>query len=97
LNWSRSWISGSGNFGGCREGVDVDPCVAGGIGFGGGDAVTKAEDDRDFKARWIPFGMRLKARADALGIDWRGLDLENYIAVIQAAEKWAQPEGVQDA
>jgi len=47
-------------------------------------AVTKAEDDRDFKARWIPFGMRLKARADALGIDWRGLDLENYIAVISS-------------
>lgn len=57
----------------------------------------KSEDDREFKARWIPFGMRLKARADAFGIDWRELDLENYIAAIQAAEKWAQPEGVQDA
>jgi hypothetical protein len=65
--------------------------------LGRGDPVTKQEDNKAFKAKWIPFGMRLKNRADAHGIDWRKMTFENFIAAIQAAEKWAEPEGVQDA
>lgn len=49
--------------------------------------MTKQEDNKAFKAKWIPFGMSLKNRADAHGIDWRKMSFENYIAAIQAAEK----------
>lgn len=62
-----------------------------------GASPTKAEDDSDFKARWIPLGMHLKKRGDALGINWREQSFEEYMAAIFTAEKWAAPEGVEDA
>lgn len=53
-----------------------------------GEAPTKAEDDADFKRRWIAFGMSLKAKADGYGIDWRGRSFEKYIAEVSFAETW---------
>lgn len=55
--------------------------------------MTKAEDDKDFMARWIPYGKRLKAKGDGFGIDWRKMTFEQYEAAIAFAEEWAKPEG----
>lgn len=58
----------------------------------------KKEDDAAFKARWIPYGMALKARGDALGVEWRGKSMEKYEAEICFYETLALPEGeMQDA
>ena len=62
----------------------------------GADAPSKTQDEKDFLARWIPYGKSLKNRAEAYGIDWRGLSFEQYIAAIGAAEKWAMPEGADE-
>lgn len=54
--------------------------------------MTKQEDDKAFKAQWIPFGMWLKAKADSYGIDWRGKNLQTWMHEITDAETWHQTE-----
>lgn len=49
---------------------------------------TKAE----FMSRWIPWGIRLLYRAEAHGIDWRALPLEDLRAAVLEAEQFAMPE-----
>lgn len=52
----------------------------------------KAQDDRDFKARWIAYGMMLKGKADGYGIKWQGKDFQTWMHEITDAEVWHQME-----
>lgn len=55
-----------------------------------GAARLKSEDDREFKARWIKFGMALKGRADGYGIDWRTMSFEKLINAVGFADDFAE-------
>jgi hypothetical protein len=55
--------------------------------------MTKQQDDKEFKARWMAYGMSLKTRGDALGIEWRGKSFEKYEAEVSFYEEWARPKG----
>jgi len=54
--------------------------------------MTKREDDKEFLARWIAFGMALKNKADGYGVEWRGKPLETWMHEITDAEVWHQTE-----
>lgn len=57
-------------------------------GSADGGAPSKTQDDKDFLARWIAFGMSLKGRADGYGIEWRGTSFEKYMAEVSFTETW---------
>lgn len=51
---------------------------------------TKADSDREFKARLIRFGMAMKAKADGYDIEWKlGERFETWLHRIDLAESWA--------
>lgn len=56
----------------------------------GADAPSRTKDNKEFMARWIPFGMALKAKADGYGVEWRGKALEKWMAEINFAEVFAE-------
>lgn len=45
-----------------------------------------------FLARWIPYGMKLLARAEAHGIEWQNMPLEKLEAAVICAEEFATPD-----
>lgn len=49
----------------------------------------KTQDDRDFKGKWIAFGMSLKGRADGYGINWRKMSFEKFISAVEWADDFA--------
>ena len=51
------------------------------------DAARKA-----FLARWIPYGIGLMNRADAMGIDWNNISLDKLDAAVIFAEELATPD-----
>lgn len=53
---------------------------------------TMEEAKAEFLARWIPWGIRLLYRAEALGIDWRATLLEDLRPKVLEAEAFAMPE-----
>lgn len=61
-------------------------------GSADGETPSKAQDDSDFKARWIPFGMALKKKADGYGIDWRSMSMENFFKTLTTIEGWHQED-----
>lgn len=54
--------------------------------------MNKPEARKEFMARWIPYGGHLFNRAEALGVDWRGLSLEKLEAAIIFVEELATPD-----
>jgi len=61
--------------------------------------MTKAEAQTKFKAKLIPWGMRLMNRAEAVGVDWENLPVEKLEAAVIFAEVFAMPDeykGVHD-
>lgn len=59
----------------------------------GADAPSRTQDNKDFMARWIAYGMSLKGKADGFGIEWRGKNFETWMHEVNDAEQWATPEG----
>lgn len=57
--------------------------------------MTKAEAAKEFKARWIAYGMNLFNRAEAHGVDWRKMNLEQLSAAVILAEEYATPPEYQ--
>lgn len=51
-----------------------------------------SEARREFLSRWIPYGIDLLTRAEAHGLDWRNIRMEQLDAHIIFAEEWARPE-----
>lgn len=45
-----------------------------------------------FLARWIPFGIHLANRAEALGVDWDCCSMEELTSRIILAEEFATPD-----
>lgn len=58
----------------------------------GADAPSRTRDNKDFMARWIPYGMALKAKADGYGIEWRNKSFEQLMSEIVFAETWHESE-----
>lgn len=56
----------------------------------------KDERRKEFLARWIPYGMNLFARAEAYGLDWNKIPMEQLSATIILTEEWARPSDYQD-
>jgi hypothetical protein len=54
--------------------------------------MTKAEAQKEFKSKWIAYGMRLFTRAEAHGVDWRKLSPSKLEAEILFAEEFAMPD-----
>jgi hypothetical protein len=54
--------------------------------------MTKAEAQKAFKARLIPWGMKLMNRAEAHGVDWERLPIEKLEAAVIFAEELATPD-----
>lgn len=56
---------------------------------------TKAELEAaraEFKGRWIAYGMNLFNRAEAHGVDWRHLRMEQVEAAVIMAEEFVTPD-----
>lgn len=54
--------------------------------------MTKSEAQKAFKAKLIPWGMRLMNRAEEFGIDWQNLPIGKLEAAIIFAEEQAMPD-----
>lgn len=54
--------------------------------------MTKAEAQKAFKAKLIPWGMRLMNRAEEFGIDWQNMPIGKLEAAIIFAEEQAMPD-----
>lgn len=54
--------------------------------------MTKAESGKAFLSKWIPYGKSLMNRADALGVDWKGIEPWKLEAAIIFAEEQAIPD-----
>lgn len=50
----------------------------------------------EFMSRWIPWGIRLLYRAEAHGIDWRCIPLEDLRSAVLEAERFSMPEAWQE-
>lgn len=54
--------------------------------------MTKAEAQTKFKAKLIPWGMRLMNRAEEFGIDWENLPISKLEAAVIFAEAFSMPD-----
>ena len=54
--------------------------------------MTAEEMRKAFLARWIPYGMNLLGRAEALGVDWQNTSLEKLETAVVFAEAFATPD-----
>jgi hypothetical protein len=54
--------------------------------------MTAEEMRKAFLARWIPYGMNLLSRAEALGVDWQNTSLEKLETAVIFAEAFATPD-----
>lgn len=54
--------------------------------------LTPEEKKKAFLARWIPFGLRKLAKAEAFGLDWENIPFEKLDFEIIAAEQFAAPD-----
>lgn len=45
---------------------------------------------KEFQAKLMPFGMALFNKAEAYGIDWRGMSIESLIGAVYLAEEYAK-------
>ena len=54
--------------------------------------LTPEEKKKAFLKRWIPWGIAKLIRAEAYGIDWENIPLENLEMKIILAEEFAKSE-----
>lgn len=54
--------------------------------------MTKAEAQKEFKGKWIAYGMNLFNRAEAHGLDWRDMPMEQLSASVILAEEFSTPD-----
>lgn len=54
--------------------------------------MTRDEARKASLARWIPYGMKMMTRAEALGVDWENIPMEKLGAAILFAEEFATPD-----
>lgn len=54
--------------------------------------MSRDEARKAFLARWIPYGINLMNRADALGIGWNNISLDKLDAAVIFAEELATPD-----
>ena len=55
-------------------------------------AETKAAAAKEFKSRWIAYGMNLFNRAEAHGVNWRAIPMEQLSATVILHEEFAMPD-----
>lgn len=54
--------------------------------------MTAEEMRKKFLARWIPYGVKLLARAEGNGVDWENCPMERLVGEIITAEEFATPD-----
>ena len=54
--------------------------------------MTRDEARKKFMARLIPYGMGLMKRADAHGIEWQSIPMEQLLVHIILAEEFSTPD-----
>lgn len=60
-------------------------------------SLSPLADARDeFKARWIAYGMGLFNQAEAHGINWRKMPMEELESHVILAEEWSRPPEYQN-